>query len=129
MPRRARIAVPGIPWHIIQRGNNRTACFYADEDYWRYLETLQEQAEKQGCLIHAYCLMTNHVHLLLTPLHERSAAFLMKHLGQRYVQYINRNTKLDTHRKERQNQLVLDRSARPIHTHGQSNRNSDVVFR
>ena len=90
MPRRARLVVPGIPWHIIQRGNNRTACFYADADYCRYLETPQEQAEKQGCLIHAYCLMTNHVHLLLTPLHEMSAAFLMKHLGQRYVQYINR---------------------------------------
>ena len=66
MPRRARLVVPGIPWHIIQRGNNHTACFYADKDYCRYLETLQEQAEKQGCLIHAYCLMTNHVHLLLT---------------------------------------------------------------
>ena len=66
MPRRARLVVPGIPWHIIQRGNNRTACFYADADYCRYLETLKEQAEKHGCLIHAYCLMTNHVHLLLT---------------------------------------------------------------
>lgn len=90
MPRRARIAVPGIPWHIIQRGNNRSACFYADEDYRRYLDTLQEQAEKHGCAIHAYVLMTNHVHLLLTPARENSAGLLMKHLGQRYVQYINR---------------------------------------
>ena len=90
MPRRARVSVPGIPWHIIQRGNNRCACFYADEDYRRYLNDLKEQAEKFECLIHAYVLMTNHVHLLLTPKKENSAALLMKHLGQRYVQYINR---------------------------------------
>lgn len=90
MPRRARLAVPGIPWHIIQRGNNRSPCFYADEDYRRYLDTLAEQAVKYDCAIHAYVLMTNHVHLLLTPQQEDSAALLMKHLGQRYVQYINR---------------------------------------
>ncbi len=90
MPRRARLAVPGIPWHIIQRGNNRTACFYAEEDCRRYLDTLREQAEKHGCAIHAYVLMTNHVHLLLTPMREDSVGLLMKHLGQRYVQYINR---------------------------------------
>ena len=90
MPRRARLAVPGIPWHIIQRGNNRSACFFAEEDYRRYLDTLGEQARKHGCLIHAYVLMTNHVHLLLTPEKPESAALLMKHLGQRYVQYINR---------------------------------------
>ena len=76
--------------YIIQRGNNRSVCFYADEDCRRYLDTLKEQAEKYDCLIHAYCLMTNHVHLLITPEHENSAALLMKHLGQRYVQYINR---------------------------------------
>lgn len=90
MPRRARLAIAGIPWHIIQRGNNRTACFYADEDYVRYLETLGEMARKYGCDIHAYVLMTNHVHLLLTPKKTDSAGLLMKHLGQRYVQYINR---------------------------------------
>lgn len=90
MPRRARLAIAGIPWHIIQRGNNRTACFYADEDYLRYLDTLGEMARKYGCAIHAYVLMTNHVHLLLTPKKADSAALLMKHLGQRYVQYINR---------------------------------------
>jgi REP element-mobilizing transposase RayT len=67
MPRRARLAIAGIPWHIIQRGNNRSACFYADEDYRRYLDTLSEQARWHGCAVHAYVLMTNHVHLLLTP--------------------------------------------------------------
>lgn len=90
MPRRARLAVPGIPWHIIQRGNNRNACFYAEADYHCYLRTLGEQAVKYGCAIHAYVLMTNHVHLLVTPEKTDSAALMMKHLGQRYVQYINR---------------------------------------
>lgn len=90
MPRRARLAIAGIPWHVIQRGNNRTACFYAEEDYVRYLETLGEMARKYGCAIHAYVLMTNHVHLLLTPRKTDSAGLMMKHLGQRYVQYINR---------------------------------------
>ena len=90
MLRRARLAIAGIPWHIIQRGNNRSACFYTDEDYHYYLETLAEQAEKFECAVHAYCLMTNHVHLLLTPGEQNSAALLMKHLGQRYIQYINR---------------------------------------
>jgi putative transposase len=91
MPRRPRLALPGIPWHIIQRGNNRSACFYDDSDYLFYLDTLAEQAEKVHCRIHAYVLMTNHVHLLLTPKEEDSAALLMKHLGQRYVQFINRS--------------------------------------
>lgn len=90
MPRRARLSVPGIPWHIIQRGNNRSACFYADADYRRYLAILKEQATKHGCLVHAYVLMTNHVHLLVTPEHEHSASLLMKNLGQQYVQHVNR---------------------------------------
>jgi len=89
MPRRARLSVAGIPWHIIQRGNNRSVCFLSDDDYQFYLNTLNEQAKKHGCLIHAYVLMTNHVHLLLTPEKTDSAALLMKNLGQRYVQYIN----------------------------------------
>ena len=93
MPRRARLSIPGIPWHIIQRGNNRSVCFYAEEDYQLYLHHLQEFAVKFGCAIHAYVLMTNHVHLLLTPQHPDSASLLMKHLGQRYVQYINRTYK------------------------------------
>ena len=90
MPRRARISIPGIPWHIIQRGSNRSVCFFTDEDYQLYLHHLKEQADKSGCDIYAYVLMSNHVHLLLTPKHEDSAAMLMKNLGQRYVQYINR---------------------------------------
>jgi putative transposase len=90
MPRRARLAVAGIPWHIIQRGHNRSTCFFADDDRHIYLELLQQQAERFGCAIHAYCLMTNHVHLLLTPEHAYSPSLMMKHLSQRYVQHINR---------------------------------------
>lgn len=90
MPRRARLSIPGIPWHIIQRGNNRSVCFHAEEDFQFYLHFLREFAVKFGCAIHAYVLMTNHVHLLLTPHKPHSASLLMKHLGQRYVQYINR---------------------------------------
>ncbi|MBM9614159.1 transposase [Desulfobulbus rhabdoformis] len=90
MPRRPRIITPGIPLHIIQRGNNRQACFFADDDYLFYLDWLKEYSKDTGCLVHAYVLMTNHVHLLLTPQEATSAGLLMKRLGQRYVQYINR---------------------------------------
>ncbi|VVO05704.1 transposase [Pseudomonas fluorescens] len=90
MPRRARLLMPGVPLHLIQRGNNRSACFYSEEDYLFYLEHLAEQARKQACEVHAWCLMANHVHLLLTPSHPAGASLLMKGLGQRYVQYVNR---------------------------------------
>lgn len=71
MPRRARLAIPaipGIPWHIIQRGNNHSVCFHAEDDYRKYLDTLREQATKYDCAIHAYALMTNHVHLFYIEL-------------------------------------------------------------
>jgi len=90
MPRRARIALPNVPVHLIQRGNNRQPCFFADEDYRRYLDWLMEYADKTGCRIHAYALMTNHVHLLLSADRADAGGALMKLLGQRYVQYVNR---------------------------------------
>ena len=90
MPRRPRITLPGVPLHLIQRGNNRQACFYADDDYRVYLDWLEEYAEVSGCAIHSYVLMTNHVHLLVTPKTSQSVGELMKRLGQRYVQYVNR---------------------------------------
>ena len=90
MPRHARIAVAGIPWHIIQRGNNRTACFYTEADYHFFLSILCEQSLKSHCQVHAYVLMTNHFHLLITPRDRNSAANMMKHVGQRYAQYVNR---------------------------------------
>ena len=91
MPRRPRIVLPGTPLHLIQRGNNRQACFYSDSGYLVYLDWLGEYARKYECQIHAYVLMTNHVHLLVTPLKVESVGLLMKQLGQRYVQYINRS--------------------------------------
>ncbi len=93
MPRRPRLISPGIPLHIIQRGNNRQAYFFADEDYLFYLDWLHEYAKESGCGVHAFVLMTNHVHILLTPEKKSSAGELMKRLGQRYVQYINRTYK------------------------------------
>ena len=90
MPRRARLRIAGAPLHIIQRGNNRSACFFADHDYGCYLHHLEELAARYTCSIHAYVMMTNHVHLLLTPGRPDGASLLMKHLGQRYVQYVNR---------------------------------------
>lgn len=90
MPRRARLTIADVPLHIIQRGNNRGACFFGDRDYVVYLDHLAGLAPRFGCMVHAYALMTNHVHLLITPNERASAALLMKHLGQRYVQYVNR---------------------------------------
>jgi putative transposase len=91
MPRRPRLRVAGVPFHVIQRGNNRTACFFRDEDYQRYLNDLRAQARKHGVAIHAYVLMTNHVHLLATPQNPDGVGLLMKFLGQLYVQYVNRS--------------------------------------
>lgn len=79
--------------HILQRGNNRSACFSVEADYHRYLHLLGELAAKFECDVHAYVLMTNHVHLLATPTHSDSASLMMKHLGQQYVQYVNRTKK------------------------------------
>lgn len=90
MPRRPRLVLPGTPLHLIQRGNNRQACFYTDADYQFYLEWLEKCADKYCCQVHSYVLMTNHVHLLITPEGPDSAGLMMKNLGQRYVQYINR---------------------------------------
>jgi putative transposase len=90
VPRRPRLTLAGVPVHLIQRGHNRDACFFAEEDYALYLDHLAELSTKFGCAVHAYVLMTNHVHLLLTPQQAKGASLLMKHLGQRYVQYVNR---------------------------------------
>jgi len=93
MPRRARLRIADMPLHIIQRGNNRGACFFTDADYLVYLRHLRELAARLACCVHAYVLMTNHVHLLLSSREPDGASNLMKHLGQRYVQYVNRTYK------------------------------------
>ena len=90
MPRRSRIVLPGVPLHIIQRGNNRQACFFSDVDRAFFLEWLFESARASDCDLHAFVLMTNHVHLLATPAEQDGPGQMMKRLGQRYVQYVNR---------------------------------------
>jgi putative transposase len=90
MPRTLRLILPGVAVHIIQRGNNRVACFKEDSDYLVYLAQLRQLSEKYECAVHAYCLMTNHVHLLVTPSRAGACTGLMRDLGQRYVQYFNR---------------------------------------
>jgi putative transposase len=90
MPRTARGVVPGIALHLIQRGNNRGQCFFLESDRTVYLSYLRRFAPSCGCLVHAYCLMSNHVHLLVTPQTADACGALMKRLGQHYVQYVNR---------------------------------------
>jgi putative transposase len=90
MPRPRRITYPAVPLHVIQRGNNRAPCFVASGDYLAYLDMLRECALDSGCALHAYVLMSNHVHLLLSPDDEDSASMLMQRLGRRYVYYFNR---------------------------------------
>jgi len=90
MPRTARAVVPGIALHAIQRGNNRGRCFFRESDRTVYLSYLRRFAAPCGCLVHAYCLMSNHVHLLVTPQTADACGLLMKRLGQHYVQYVNR---------------------------------------
>ena len=89
MPRRPRFDQPGLPQHVIQRGNNRSACFFADDDYGRYLGWLKQAAGDHGVAIHAYVLMTNHVHMLATPARPGGLATMMQSLGRRYVRHVN----------------------------------------
>lgn len=86
MARRPRITIAGVPQHVIHRGNNRQAIFFADADYRYYLHCLWEAAEKHGCRVHSYVLMTNHVHMLLTPTNADALARAMHDVARRYVQ-------------------------------------------
>lgn len=91
MPRRPRVHLPGLPLHIVQRGHNREACFFGEDDYHAYRHWLSEAMKGSGCQLHAYVLMTNHVHLLLTPPEPQAVTKMMISLGRRYVQHINRS--------------------------------------
>src|SRR3990167_10719164 len=90
MPRRPRIHLADLPLHIVQRGHNRDACFFAEEDYHAYRHWLGEALKDTGCQLHAYVQMTNHVHLLLTPPEPEAVSRLVISLGRRYVRYINK---------------------------------------
>lgn len=89
MARLPRFVLPGHPQHVIVRGNNRDPIFVADENYHFYLEKLHDAAKAHGCEIHAYVLMTNHVHLLVTPHAENGISKLIQQVGRYYVQYFN----------------------------------------
>jgi len=90
MPRRPRMYLPDIPAHVVQRGNNRNACFYCADDYKFYLDRLGRALKRYRVKLHAYVLMTNHVHLLMTPEDEIGISQVMSLLGQQYVYYVNR---------------------------------------
>jgi putative transposase len=89
MPRKLRFYVPGAPVHAVQRGHNRGPVFFSDLDYLEYLRCLKQAADSCGCAVHAYVLMTNHVHLLLTPEHADSVGRLFQSIGRHYVRYVN----------------------------------------
>jgi putative transposase len=89
MPRTARLVFPDVCLHVVHRGHDRADCFVDEADYVSYLVALGTYAARFRCAIHAYCLMTNHVHLLVTPQDSTGCAFLMKHLAQRHSKRIN----------------------------------------
>ena len=89
MARLPRICPVDIPQHIIQRGNNRHACFVTDQDFITYSAYLKEYADQFEVQVHAWVFMTNHVHLLCTPNVENGISNMMQALGRRYVRYFN----------------------------------------
>ena len=91
MARLPRYAAPGIAQHIIQRGNNRVTIFAAKSDYRFFLECLAAASTEHGCRVHAYVLMTNHVHILATPSSAGSIPLVMQDVGRRYVRRFNDN--------------------------------------
>jgi len=90
MPRKPRVSIAGVPEHVIQRGNNRQAIFVDDSDMKAFVTWLKDYAEKYDVAIHSWVFMTNHFHLLCTPLSQSAVSLLMQSLGRRYVQYFNR---------------------------------------
>ena len=90
MARQTRIVIPGQPLHIMHRGNNRQDVFKKEDDYQRFIDDLLASCKQSDCALHAYVLMPNHFHLLLTPPTEIALSHLMQSLGRRYVRYFNK---------------------------------------
>jgi len=112
MPRVARIVSVGYPHHIIQRGNNREIVFFDNEDRCFYLELLKKHSPECGCKIHAYCLMSNHVHMLLVPLYSHSLAKALQKLSLRYTQHINKKYRRTGRLREcRFHSAIVDKDA------------------
>ena len=89
MPRTSRIDLPGLPQHLISRGNNRNDIFFRDRDRLVFLEYLAEACTDNDCAVHAFVLMSNHVHLLATGNAPMAISRMMQDLGRRYVLYVN----------------------------------------
>ena len=87
------MVIPGVALHVRHRGHNRDRCFFGNGDYERYLGLLEALSTEHACDVHAYCLMTNHVHLLVTPQSYDSCARMMKGLAQFYTQHVNKRQK------------------------------------
>ena len=84
------MVIPEVSLHVVHRGHDRRDCFFSEADYLAYLDYLREFAARFACSVHAYCLMTNHVHLLMTPHAPEACALLMKYTAQYYVNRINK---------------------------------------
>ncbi len=90
MPRRPREYIEGMPYHIFQRGNNREPCFVCVDDYIHYLELWQKCSRHYRVNVHAYCLMTNHIHFIISSNRKNSISTLMQVVGSRYAYHFNR---------------------------------------
>jgi putative transposase len=90
MPRPLRIILPGQPHHVVQRGHSRHPVFFGDGDYQTFRQSLKESAQRYGCSIHAYVLMTNHYHLLVSPPEAQALPAMIQMLGRLYVRHVNR---------------------------------------
>lgn len=109
MPRPPRLVLPGQPLHLIQRGNNRSALFLAPVEFRRYQQVLEDAGDRASCAIHAFVLMTNHVHLLVTPETASGPARLMQSIGRRYVRWFNdRHQRTGTLWEGRYRSTVID---------------------
>ncbi len=97
MARIARIVIPNIPHHVTQRGNRRETVFFEDNDYRAYSDLLAEAARKAGTDVWAYCLMPNHVHLILVPRHEDGLRAVLGEVHRRYTGLINSRNKWTGH--------------------------------
>jgi REP-associated tyrosine transposase len=89
MARPKRFDLPDIPLHVVHRGNNRSLCFFGDTDRRFYLKCLAEASAKRGVAVHAYVLMANHVHMLVTPRKAGATAAMLQDVGRKYVRIIN----------------------------------------
>lgn len=116
MARQPQFDIPGIPQHVIQRGNDRSACFALESDYARYVRELGDAAERHGCAVHAYVLMTNHVHLLVKPSTVGAVSRMMQCIGRRYVGAFNARYRRTGTLGERRYKAALVGSARYVLT-------------